>query len=119
MCFFFKQKTAYYMRISDWRSEVCSSDLITLRFRGACLVSCSVRRASWAERNSVRACAISSRWRTLSSVSRSSRSEERRVGKVCVSTCRSRWQRYHYNKTKNQKTTEEHCAIYQLEYIEQ
>src|SRR3546814_5843574 len=27
---FFKQKTAYEMRISDWRSDVCSSDLIPL-----------------------------------------------------------------------------------------
>src|SRR3546814_1647242 len=27
MCFFFKQKTAYEMRISDWSSDVCSSDL--------------------------------------------------------------------------------------------
>src|SRR3546814_18415849 len=27
--FFFKQKTAYEMRISDWSSDVCSSDLIT------------------------------------------------------------------------------------------
>src|SRR3546814_8990196 len=27
--FFFKQKTAYEMRISDWRSDVCSSDLVT------------------------------------------------------------------------------------------
>src|SRR3546814_6017292 len=26
--FFFKQKTAYEMRISDWSSDVCSSDLI-------------------------------------------------------------------------------------------
>src|SRR3546814_3085080 len=26
-CFFFKQKTAYEMRISDWSSDVCSSDL--------------------------------------------------------------------------------------------
>src|SRR3546814_3088262 len=30
--FFFKQKTAYEMRISDWSSDVCSSDL--LHFRG-------------------------------------------------------------------------------------
>src|SRR3546814_5258587 len=29
--FFFKQKTAYEMRISDWSSDVCSSDL-TMRF---------------------------------------------------------------------------------------
>src|SRR3546814_5878643 len=27
-CFFFKQKTAYEMRISDWSSDVCSSDLL-------------------------------------------------------------------------------------------
>src|SRR3546814_1157528 len=26
-CFFFKHKTAYEMRISDWSSDVCSSDL--------------------------------------------------------------------------------------------
>src|SRR3546814_3439909 len=29
--FFFKQKTAYEMRISDWSSDVCSSDLIVGR----------------------------------------------------------------------------------------
>src|SRR3546814_10087950 len=28
--FFFKQKTAYEMRISDWSSDVCSSDLLVL-----------------------------------------------------------------------------------------
>src|SRR3546814_5453208 len=34
MFFFFKQKTAYEMRISDWSSDVCSSDLgVTLRNR--------------------------------------------------------------------------------------
>src|SRR3546814_7660157 len=30
MFFFFKQKTAYEMRISDWSSDVCSSDLVVL-----------------------------------------------------------------------------------------
>src|SRR3546814_1394020 len=30
--FFFKQKTAYEMRISDWSSDVCSSDLIQIGF---------------------------------------------------------------------------------------
>src|SRR3546814_5064862 len=30
--FFFKQKTAYEMRISDWSSDVCSSDLSFLRY---------------------------------------------------------------------------------------
>src|SRR3546814_16484830 len=37
--FFFKQKTAYEMRISDWSSDVCSSDLFSLtsdRNRGNC-----------------------------------------------------------------------------------
>src|SRR3546814_997017 len=29
--FFFKQKTAYEMRISDWSSDVCSSDLIAVK----------------------------------------------------------------------------------------
>src|SRR3546814_5223814 len=32
--FFFKQKTAYEMRISDWSSDVCSSDLVTLGIGG-------------------------------------------------------------------------------------
>src|SRR3546814_14822417 len=31
------------------------------------------------------------------------RSEERRVGKECVSTCRSRWSTYHYKKNKKKK----------------
>src|SRR3546814_4071158 len=31
--FFFKQKTAYEMRISDWSSDVCSSDLILAKRR--------------------------------------------------------------------------------------
>src|SRR3546814_4548218 len=31
--FFFKQKTAYEMRISDWSSDVCSSDLTPSRHR--------------------------------------------------------------------------------------
>src|SRR3546814_14801904 len=33
--FFFKQKTAYDMRISDWSSDVCSSDLLTNRAKEA------------------------------------------------------------------------------------
>src|SRR3546814_18043519 len=36
--FFFKQKTAYEMRISDWSSDVCSSDLAALRL--VCLETC-------------------------------------------------------------------------------
>src|SRR3546814_11409517 len=33
LCFLFKQKTAYEMRISDWSSDVCSSDLFSARGR--------------------------------------------------------------------------------------
>src|SRR3546814_8966089 len=73
--FFFKQKTAYEMRISDWSSDVCSSDLSSARLASI--------------ENSMKP-------RTKESVSSSdSRSEERRVGKECVSTCRSRWSPYH------------------------
>src|SRR3546814_2565539 len=74
--FFFKQKTAYEMRISDWSSDVCSSDLFNAFdvFGGDCLAHCpvppSVKRGD------------AQLW---------SRSEERRVGKECVSKCRSRW----------------------------
>src|SRR3546814_2175319 len=39
--FFFKQKTAYEMRISDWSSDVCSSDL-----RTDWTVPCAHRRAA-------------------------------------------------------------------------
>src|SRR3546814_17176153 len=37
MFFFFKQKTAYELRISDWSSDVCSSDLLIAR--AACTIS--------------------------------------------------------------------------------
>src|SRR3546814_14550581 len=38
------------------------------------------------------------------------RSEERRVGKECVSTCRSRWSPYHYKKKEtNINNTKLHC----------
>src|SRR3546814_4282457 len=48
--FFFKQKTAYEMRISDWSSDVCSSDLMsTGRYRGARLGACTDCRRFWAQ----------------------------------------------------------------------
>src|SRR3546814_10463745 len=39
MFFFFKQKTAYEMRISDWSSDVCSSDLDILKIARRPVVS--------------------------------------------------------------------------------
>src|SRR3546814_6052058 len=84
LCFFFKQKTAYEMRISDWSSDVCSSDLVD-----------PVGAAFPVDPSGQQGCAL----RLLSDrallLRADYRSEERRVGKECVSTCRSRWSPYH------------------------
>src|SRR3546814_2433718 len=40
--FFFKQKTAYEMRISDWSSDVCSSDLFEVSFATTALALISL-----------------------------------------------------------------------------
>src|SRR3546814_4346094 len=42
--FFFKQKTAYEMRISDWSSDVCSSDLIALLLSA---IAIDLRSTAW------------------------------------------------------------------------
>src|SRR3546814_8719871 len=104
--FFFKQKTAYEMRISDWSSDVCSSDLSAivvllpgfypgpagwrglLRRSGQSLIEARQYRMGW--RLLLPAPLQGCRRR-----SPRNRSEERRVGKECVSTCRSRWSPYH------------------------
>src|SRR3546814_2576903 len=98
--YFFKQKTAYEMRISDWSSDVCSSDLPALIAslklypdaealrRAAPAIDVQVLKRLSAEDW------IGDRANTPSSIRRL-RSEERRVGKECVSTCRSRWSPYH------------------------
>src|SRR3546814_1486299 len=95
--FFFKQKTAYEMRISDWSSDVCSSDLTS--------------SGTWTKPTGCRAALVEevgsggggggsdSANRTGGGGAAGGyvrkmidvRSEERRVGKECVSTCRSRW----------------------------
>src|SRR3546814_3900445 len=82
--FFFKQKTAYEMRISDWSSDVCSSDL-------ACADDDDARPI----RQRVHCFGISFVGSKCGMVTTVARSEERRVGKECVSTCRSRWSPYH------------------------
>src|SRR3546814_3057646 len=96
----FKQKTAYEMRISDWSSDVCSSDL-QVRVGAQ-------RRAIAAERQGARAAAFGMRAEKADGIDffavfeamrelidYCKRSDERRVGKECVSTCRSRWSPYH------------------------
>src|SRR3546814_6154020 len=92
MCyvFFFKQKTAYEMRISDWSSDVCSSDLIwnthwhpdhaggneAIKAETGCTITGPAE--------------VDGKF----PIDRIIRSEERRVGKECVSTCSSRWLPY-------------------------
>src|SRR3546814_13343795 len=115
--FFFKQKTAYEMRISDWSSDVCSSDLpevdefdVTGFTRVASDV---VRPPRVAESPASMECRVfqivphgagplHGTW-VLAEVL--VRSEERRVGKECVSTCRSRWWPLHYKKQIKQYRT--------------
>src|SRR6187200_3076798 len=70
--FFFKQKTAYEIVSGDWSSDVCSSDLHALRRQEP------LTDPSWGTSDEG-AC----------------RSEERRVGKECLTQCRSRWSPYH------------------------
>src|SRR3546814_2374402 len=48
--FFFKQKTAYEMRISDWSSDVCSSDLLARRAGDADDAAMAARARRDAER---------------------------------------------------------------------
>src|SRR3546814_9824620 len=50
--FFFKQKTAYEVRISDWSSDVCSSDLYWFGNDGDPELFCT--SADWLERNLLR-----------------------------------------------------------------
>src|SRR3546814_10656181 len=96
MCFFVSQKTAYVVRISDWSSDVCSSDL----GRGAECIGSDERRNDMACRGDGACRAYAPlegcRGRSRPGPCRAEgkpprlRSEERRVGKECVSTCRSR-----------------------------
>src|SRR3546814_4501156 len=85
---FFKQKTAYDMRISDWSSDVCSSDLIAMMLAKPA----GLKPRDLAEK----LIAALPQDAQISKVEIAGpRSEERRVGKECVSTCRSRWSPYH------------------------
>src|SRR3546814_10478584 len=93
---FFKQNTAYEMRISDWSSDVCSSDLHLLDPRDGHtdVAAAAVGDDRCREVEGGRLCPLHPRSVDAGDV-RSHRSEERRVGKECVSTCRSRWSPYH------------------------
>src|SRR3546814_13857070 len=97
--FFFKQKTAYEMRISDWSSDVCSSDLCRPPATRSLL-------SVWRCAKSCMAPARRGPGRHIAdpvyrqAVPPALRSEERRVGNECVSTCISRWSPYHEKKNQ-------------------
>src|SRR3546814_13639859 len=100
------------MRISDWSSDVCSSDLKEGGLVGGTVAahqratpsSGLILPFNTCEGRNTRT--RRGRMGTSSPVFglRPMRSEERRVGKECVSTCRSRWSPYH-TKKKNHKYT--------------
>src|SRR3546814_13544919 len=98
------------MRISDWSSDVCSSDLFWARFcdmpavdldtadlarvwRGAREVVMAALRAK--QGVPLERMMLSAEAQAAIAAFEEVRSEERRVGKECGSTCRSRWSPYH------------------------
>src|SRR3546814_5474259 len=98
--FFFKQKTAYEMRISDWSSDVCSSDLIgfgRVRIVRAKLAPHLPRHPQQQQAAGEQQAddLEQLRRRQREDDPQHERSEERRVGKEWVSTGRSRWSPYH------------------------
>src|SRR3546814_13593922 len=100
------------MRISDWSSDVCSSDLQLLSFCASCELSSThpignsivtaakernlkiIRPSSVEEIAGYGIRAVLPEGEILCGSRKLMRSEERRVGKECVSTCRSRWSPY-------------------------
>src|SRR3546814_15511655 len=102
------------MRISDWSSDVCSSDLTAIagnrerdlrsgmimppRFTLGSLMSFAMH-PRWSigalKNRSFQLANVVEHVGDIGSAGTSVRSEERRVGKECVSTCRYRWSPYH------------------------
>src|SRR3546814_1513026 len=91
--FFFKQKTAYEMRISDWSSDVCSSDLPDRACGSDQAISLSSHEDGKGCRRPCPGALF--HWCGRATYALRVRSEERRVGKECVSKCRSRGSPYH------------------------
>src|SRR3546814_7228526 len=88
--FVIKQKTAYEMRISDWSSDVCSSDLVVGIAEHFQLQPLDPERAERLPRRAAQPDMDMTFGKAVHA-----RSEERRVGKECVRKCRSRWSPYH------------------------
>src|SRR3546814_1835139 len=99
---FFKQKTAYEMRISDWSSDVCSSDLgarhLAVRSLRAVLIDDVEQHVgavqgflALAGHGLLQKCGTAPDPRAPSAEPGMPRSEARRVGNEWVRTFRSRW----------------------------
>src|SRR3546814_6378680 len=97
--FFFKQKTAYEMRISDWSSDVCSSDLLNEpdpSYHGVVWTEAVkplgpvayIMKARCTLLRDLGPCMTP--FNAFQFIQGLERSEERRVGRECVSTCRYR-----------------------------
>src|SRR3546814_16508467 len=126
MFVFFKQKTAYEMRISDWSSDVCSSDLQEarpqLRLPRAELLDVEQFRDDGAARYRFAGNAVMVGIRRDAAqldalrdekVDHLRSSEERRVGKEWVSPGRSRWSAEQYKKKKRIKIRQNYLLIEQ------
>src|SRR3546814_15811081 len=122
--FFFKQKTAYEMRISDWSSDVCSSDLERVaealelggehqedeaqrededEYQAGASVLEFARFAVEVVADPRRQHLLGDAFPVVQRLAEGTRSEARRGGNECVSTCRSRCAPFHKDKTNNVK----------------
>src|SRR3546814_18754660 len=101
------------MRISDWSSDVCSSDLCAVenlkllrsgsnnaQLKGLDSILPNGLLEVLKGRGLADTSVLDDPKEALRLGSRFDRSEARRVGKECVSTCRSRWSPYHSKKKK-------------------
>src|SRR3546814_19686536 len=103
--FVFKQKTAYELRISDWSPDVRSSDLQPVSTLGFLDRKKRLRGIDDLPADSIGSYFVAAllscdQFRNQLVVWREPRSEEGRVGKECVSTCRSRWASCNTKKKK-------------------
>src|SRR3546814_17124691 len=113
--FCFKQETAYEVRISDWSSDVCSSDLAVPlpRARTGPAAPRQWCHGSGGRRSRETSAPGAPRTPPSSRTGDRRRSEERRLGKDCVSPWRSRWTPYHQKNIEStssaeSKTTNKH-----------
>src|SRR3546814_4833982 len=106
MVVFFEQMTAYELLISDWSSDVCSSDLVAVEPQNADQFVARLLREHKGRHIGLLAPLVTARKGYYTDLAKWAgakghthlrvdgafiRSEERRVGQKCVSKCRSRW----------------------------